>query len=345
MDNSKTFVAAVVQAAPVFLDKQASIAKACDLILEASKTGADIIALPEVFISGYPYWLWFKSIADGTPYSIRLFESSIQVPGPETEALGRAARKAEAYVVIGVNEVDNKALYNTLLFFDRSGALIGKRRKLKATYAEKIIWADGDASTHEVYSTDFGVLSGLICGEHAMALPGFSLSAMGEQVHVSSWVGFSSCLAQDRRDAFRTLSEVASKFHAVSFQSAVLCTQSLVDEYTLEVMGHPPEMEVGGGWSAIIAPGSGKVLAGPLIDDEGIISAEVNLRDAIPYYINRDVTAQYWSPYFNLSVDRTPHTSHRSKDATPRTTQKMEPLSREQDTSAETAETAMADER
>lgn len=304
MNSQSTFMAAAVQAAPVFLDKQKSTEKACDLILEAGSKGADLIALPEVFISGYPYWLWFKSIADGTPFSIRLFETSVVVPGPETDALGRAAKKAGAYVVIGVNEVDNKALFNTLLFFNREGVLMGKRRKLKATYAEKIIWADGDASTHEVYKTDLGMLSGLICGEHAMALPGFTLSAMGEQIHVASWVGFSSCLGQERREAFRTLSESASKFHACAFQTAVLCTQSLVDQHTLDVLGNPPEMEVGGGWTAIIAPGSGKVLAGPLIDEEGIVYAEVNLREAIPYYLNRDVTAQYWSPYFNVQLDK-----------------------------------------
>ena len=309
MSPKSKIIAAAVQAAPVYLNKEASLEKACRLIAQAAERKADLIALPEAFLSGYPYWVWFKTIGEGVPYAVRLFETSVKVPGPETEALGEAARKAGAYVVIGVNEVDNKALYNTQLFFDREGNLIGKHRKFKPTYAEKVIWADGDGSTHRVYETDFGGLGGLICAEHAMALPGFTLASMGEKVHVAIWVGFASCLGPARREGFRNLTRAAAVYHAIAFQSFVVNSQSIVDDYTLEVLGRPEEMDKGGGWTAIIAAGSGRILGGPLEDEEGIVSAEIDLSEAIPFYFNRDVTGQYWSPFFSVQFDPRPHSA------------------------------------
>lgn len=317
MPHKTRIIAAAVQAAPVYLDRKGSVEKACDLIAQASERRADLIALPEAFISGYPYWVWFRSIGEGVPLVVRLFETGVKVPGPETEALGEAARKAGAYVVIGVNEVDNKALYNTQLFFDRKGTLIGKHRKFKPTYAEKVIWADGDGSTHRVYETDFGGLGGLICAEHAMALPGFTLASMGEQVHVAIWVGFASCLGASRRAAFRNLTQSAAIYHAVAFQSFVINSQSVVDDYTLDILGRPQEMDPGGGWTAIIASGSGEILAGPLLDEEGIVSAEIDLSSAIPYYFNRDVTGQYRSPFFTVRFDPGPHPSVEFQETPP----------------------------
>lgn len=306
MFRKSKIIAAAVQAAPVYLNKEASVDKACRLIAQAAEKKADLIALPESFLSGYPYWIWFKTLEEGIPYAVRLFESSLQVPGPETQALGAAARQAGAYVVIGINEVDNKALYNTQLFFDREGNLIGKHRKFKATYAEKLIWADGDGSTHMVYDTDFGGLGGLICAEHAMALPGFTLASMGENVHVASWVGLGSSLGPALRDGFRNLTRTASVYHALAYQSFVVNSQSLVDEYTLEVLGHPKEMEKGGGWTAIIAAGSGRILGGPLEDEEGIVSAEIDLSKAVPFYF-RDAAGQYRSQFFSVQFDPRSH--------------------------------------
>src|SRR4030042_552794 len=220
-DRYPKFKAAAVQAAPVFMEREASVDKACTLIETAGKEGAKLIALPEVYIPAYPYWVWLMGIEQGLVYCADLYKNSVDVPSAATTSLGAAARKANAYVVIGVNERDNKSLYNTLLFFDDEGNLMGKHRKFKATHAEKIIWGDGDGSPHRVYETKIGRLSGLICGEHTMALPGYTLAAMGEQIHIAAWVGFATAGIPAWKEAFRILSETSARYHAIAYNTYV----------------------------------------------------------------------------------------------------------------------------
>ena len=292
---------AAVQAASVFLNKDATVDKACALIREAGRNGARLVALPETFIPGYPYWISIMDVSKGGAFNVRLFENSVPVPGPETAALGAAAREVGAYVVIGVNERGGRALYNTLLFFGPDGRLLGKRRKLKGTFVEKAIWADGDASTHEVYDTAIGKLSGLICGEHTMALPGYSLAQQGEEIHIAAWVGFCSALDPERRKRFRNMTESCARYHATAFNAHVINTQSHVDEETLRVLGNPPPelLSVGGGWTAIIAGGTAEYLAGPLVDEEGILYADLDVAALTPYFFARGT-----SPFFSVLVDQ-----------------------------------------
>jgi predicted amidohydrolase len=157
------FKAAAVQAAPVFLDREASIEKACSLIKTAGENGADLIVLPEVFIPGGPYWAWHLNLREGMKFSAELFHNSVDVPGEGTAKIGKMAKQYGSHVVIGVNERDNKSIYNTLLFFDREGNLFGKHRKLKPTGSEKLVWGEGDGSTHKVYETDIGRMGGGFC--------------------------------------------------------------------------------------------------------------------------------------------------------------------------------------
>jgi aliphatic nitrilase len=293
-DRYPKFKAAAVQAAPVFMEREASVDKACTLIETAGKEGAKLIALPEVYIPAYPYWVWLMGIEQGLVYCADLYKNSVDVPSEATTRLGVAARKANAYVVIGVNERDNKSLYNTLLFFDDEGNLMGKHRKFKATHAEKIIWGDGDGSTHRVYETKIGRLSGLICGEHTMALPGYTLAAMGEQIHIAAWVGFATAGIPAWKEAFRILSETNARYHAIAYNTYVINVQSVVDQETIDKLGKPQHMTPGGGWTAILAPGTGEIISGPLIDQEGIIYADVDLNISPFYYFTHEATGHYW---------------------------------------------------
>ena len=131
MENPKPFIAAVVQAAPVFFDKAKTVDKIQSLIGQASKEKASLILFPEVFIPGYPRGLIFGTTVGGrSPEGREMFlsywENSIVVPGPETELLASAAKEAKAYVVIGVTEKDkiSDTLYCTLLYFSPEGNLI-----------------------------------------------------------------------------------------------------------------------------------------------------------------------------------------------------------------------------
>jgi predicted amidohydrolase len=289
------FKAAAVQAAPVFLDREASIEKACSFIKTAGENGADLIVLPEVFIPGGPYWAWHMKMREGMQFSAELFHNAVDVPGAGTAKIGEMAKKYGSHVVIGVNERDNKSIYNTLLFFDREGNLYGKHRKLKPTGSEKLVWGEGDGSTHRVYETDIGRIGGLICGEHTMALPGYTLAAMGEQVHIASWVGFAF--------ADTSLTEICSRYHAIAYNTFVVCSQSVVDESVGKRLGIDT-LEPGGAWSTIIEAGTGRVMAGPLAPDkEGIIYADIDLNEATRHYFLHETTGHYWPKQFRVTFD------------------------------------------
>lgn len=288
------FKAAAVQAAPIFLDREASVEKACSLIKTAAENGADLIVLPEVFIPGGPYWAWNMDMRSAVKFSAELYLNSVDVPGESTARIGEMAKKCGSYVVIGINERDNKSVYNTLLFFDRKGHLMGKHRKFKPTGAEKLVWGEGDGSTHRVYETEIGRLGGLICGEHTMALPGYTLGAMGEQVHIASWVGFSY--------SDTTLSEVCSRYHAIAYNTFVVCSQGILDEAVNKKLGL--NLKVGGAWTTIIEAGTGRILAGPLAPaEEGIVYADIDLNTAVSHYFLHETTGHYWPKQFQVYFD------------------------------------------
>jgi nitrilase len=301
--------AAAVQAAPVFLDRDASIEKACRLIDEAAANGAELIVLPEVFIPGGPYWAWHMGMRRGLAFSTELYLNSVEVPSEATARIGAVAERHRRHVVIGINERDNKTIYNTLLFFDPNGNILGKHRKLKATGAEKLVWGEGDGSTHRVYSTALGRIGGLICGEHAQVLPGYTLAAMGEQIHVASWVGFAF--------ADTTLTEICSRYHAIAYNTFVVCSQSVVDPGIAKRLGI--ELPAGSAWTAIIEAGSGRVMAGPLPPtEEGIVYADIDLNAAVPHYFIHESTGHYWPKQFQVHFDaREAKPVHVLRDAEP----------------------------
>ncbi|MEN3367013.1 MAG: nitrilase [Burkholderiales bacterium] len=295
-DRLPVFKAASVQAAPVFLNREASVEKACALIDEAGKNGARLIVLPETFIPGGPYWAWHLPMRDAAKFSAELFQNAVDIPSQSTDRLGEAARKANAFVVIGINERDGKSLYNTLLYFGPDGRIIGKHRKFKPTGPEKLVWGDGDGSTHKVYDTEIGKIGGLICGEHAMALPGYTLSAMGEQVHIAAWLGFTL--------ADVSLAEIASRYHAIAYNTFVVCSQLLVGEDVFTKLGIDKSQQPVQAWSAIIEGGSGKVIAGPIgLDEEGIVYGEIDLNKGVPKYFIHENAGHYWPKQFRLYFD------------------------------------------
>lgn len=307
-EHPKTRVAAV-HAASVFLDRDGSVAKTCALIEEAAANGARLIAFPEVFIPGYPFWIWTHTPTTGAPLFFELFDNAVEVPSETTAALGEAARRAGAYVVVGVDEREGGTLYNTLLYFDDRGELIGRHRKLVPTHAERTIWGRGDARDVFVLDTPYGKLSGLICWEHTMDLARFALTALGEQIHVAAWPGVSGVTHNPHAAIFDDVTEAAARHHALAGQTFVLNVQSRIDEGTLEKLGlaDRPEMaRVGGGWTAIIGP-DGQILAGPQRDDEAILYADIDLADIIPVKYACDSAGHYTRPdVFRFGINEAP---------------------------------------
>jgi len=187
-----TFRTAAVQAASVWLDREGSTARACELIAEAGRGGADVVALPESFIPGFPYWLFVMKLAEAAPLHRQLHDEAVEIPGPTIEALERAAIEAGVTAVVGVTERDPGrvgTLYNTNVVLGPEGYL-GKHRKLVPTWAERVVWAGGDGSTLAVFPTPQGPLGTLNCGENVNTLARYALLSEGERVHVAN---FPSC--------------------------------------------------------------------------------------------------------------------------------------------------------
>ncbi|MDP9995697.1 aliphatic nitrilase [Variovorax boronicumulans] len=306
------FKAAAVQAAPAFLNTPATVEKACGLIAEAASQGATLVAFPEVFISAYPYWNWIMSPVDGSPWFEKLVRSAIEVPGPEVQRLQQCARAHKINVVIGVNERASNSLatlYNTLLTIGADGKLLGRHRKLVPTWAEKLTWANGDASALKVHQTSIGPLGSLACGENTNTLARFALLAQGELVHVASFIGLPVTPADyDMAEAIR----VRATAHSFEGKIFTIVSCSTVSEEIVELMSEamPSARKLfdrkNCAFSGFIGP-DGRVMGEPLIDAEGIVYADIDLSRCIQPRQNHDIIGHYNRfDIFDLKVNRRP---------------------------------------
>jgi nitrilase len=305
MSAGAPFKVAVVQHAPVFLDRAATVEKACRLIAEAGHGGARLVVFPEAFIPAYPDWVWVLPPNERkaqTALYAELVANAITAPSAETVRLGRAAREAEVQLVIGVNEVNAEAsgtsLYNALLFFDAEGRLYAKHRKLVPTYAERLVWAQGDGSTLAVHATPLGRLCGLICWESYMPLTRYAMYAWGAQLYIAAtW---------DRGEPWlSTLRHIAREGRVFVIGCGMGLRMSDVPERLGFKRLYPPGREwVNAGDSAVVGP-DGAFLAGPLHERQDILYAEV---DPAQYAASRwmfDAAGHYARPdVFQLTVRR-----------------------------------------
>lgn len=311
LDLPKSKVAAV-QAAPVFLDSAATVDKACALIAEAAGNGARLVAFPEVFIAGYPYWSWLMNPIEGSAWFERLYRAAITIPGPEVEQLCAAARAHECVVVIGCNERDPRrlgTLFNTNLIIGADGTLLGKHRKLVPTWAEKLTWAGGDGSSLRVYDTPVGPLGTLACGENTNTLARFTLLSEGELVHVANYISLPVAPASyNMADAIR----IRAAAHSFEGKLFTIVSCSTVSEEIIAAMdeAHPGSRALlerkNSAFSGVIDP-QGNVIGEPLIDEEGIVYAEIDLAACIQPKQMHDILGAYNRfDIFDLRVNRAP---------------------------------------
>jgi len=315
--TSKPFQVAIIQAPPVFLNLKESVARAGALIQEAAETGARIIVFPETWLPGYPVWLDHAPKAalwDHVPaqalYRL-LVENALELGDQHLAKLRKAAGQTKTTVVMGAHERLGGALYNTIFYLHSDGETLDLHRKLMPTYTERLIWGRGDGSTMPVLETGHGRLGGLICWEHWMPLARAAMHAKGELVHVAQW------------PAVKELHQIASRHYAFEGQcfvlaaGCVLSRQEILDGfYSLEQAGNPAgellasiptetDLLLTGG-SAIIGPDS-NYLAGPLFNETGIISAEIDPGRVVEGHLVMDTAGHYSRPdVFRLTVDQRP---------------------------------------
>lgn len=302
------FKVSAVQWAPEFHDLSAGVDKAIKAIAEAAGDGARLVVFPEVWLQGYSYW---ASISTRDPaffaWNRKLREVSVEIPGPEIGRLANAAREHRINVVISTHERGGETIYNTLIYLSDEGELLGAHRKLIPTVTERLVWGMGDGSDLAAYSTSAGQLGGLLCFEHHMAPARFLLAQLGVQVHASPWPGFEMLDgvvdACTRQLAFENGCFVIV---AREIMSAERLGPGLPDT------GDDPGRWAAHGGSAIIGP-DGNYLAGPVFDEEKIITAEIDLRrigdvkgmfDTAGHYARPDVFQLLWhrEPKLNILI-------------------------------------------
>ncbi len=292
--TSSISIGAVVQACPILFDKKKTIEKIGDLTSKAAQQNAGLILFPEVFIPGYPRGLSFGTVVggrsdEGRELFLRYWENAIEVQSKETEQLGKFAKEAKAYLVIGVTEKDKTSdtLFCTLLYFSPSGELLGKHRKLKPTAAERILWGEGDGRDLNVYETPLGKIGGLICWENYMPLARMVLYQQGVEIYLAP--------TADSRDTWQaTLSHIACESRSYVLGCNQFVTKDSYPDFLKEEVKNQPSIMSSGG-SVIISP-LGKVLAGPLFDKEGILYADLDPREIIKAKMDFDVIGHYARP-------------------------------------------------
>jgi nitrilase len=295
-------IVAAVQAAPVFLDREATVAKVGGLAREASEVGAELIVFPETFVPTYPDWVW-RAAAWDAPFealTAALTDQAVEVPSAATVALGAAAKAANAYVSVGVNERDGGSLYNTQLLFAPNGSLVGRHRKLVPTGGERLVWGMGDGSDLDPVTTPFGRVGGLICWENMMPLARTALYAKGVDIWTApTWDNQEGWIA--------TLRHIAREGRCYVIGACMILRGSDVpDDAPGRSLWGDEEDWANDGWSAIVDP-DGQLMAGPLVAEEGILYAEI---DAARLHAERykfDPVGHYARPdVFRLVLDESP---------------------------------------
>lgn len=300
---SKIKVAAV-QAATVPFDGAAATARTAELIAAAAATGARLAVFPEAFIGGYPKGLDFgccvgRRTPEGRADFARYVRGAIAVPGPEVDQLAAACAAHDIYAVVGVMERDGGTLYCTALYLGPQG-LLAKHRKVMPTGAERLVWGFGDGSTLSVVDTPFGKLGGAICWEHYMPLMRAAYYAKGVEI-------WAAPTADDRESWIPTMRHVAMEGRCFVISACQVMRRSdFPEDYASRIDAQPSEWMMHGR-SVIVGP-LGDVLAGPLLDEEGILTAEIDLDDLLGARLDFDPVGHYARPdLFSLRVNESAH--------------------------------------
>ncbi|MGP9791593.1 carbon-nitrogen hydrolase family protein [Roseinatronobacter sp. NSM] len=303
MNKQKTkFRAAAVQAAPVFLDLDASVDKAISLIEEAAGNAADLIAFPETFIPGYPWYIWLDSVAWQMQFVQCYFDNALEYGSPQAERLAKVARDNKIMVAMAHSERDGGSLYMGQWIIGPDGRTIAKRRKLKPTHVERTVFGEGDGRDLSVYDSELGKIGALCCWEHLQPLTKYAMFAQHEQVHIAAWPSFSIFPG----GAYQLGPEVntgASRAYAVEGGCFVIAPTALVSPEMSEILCDTDTkkalLTVGGGYAQIYAP-DGQMISNMLApDQEGLVYADINLgmislakgpADPAGHYSRPDVT-------------------------------------------------------
>lgn len=279
---------AAAQVSPAFMDREATVDKACRTIEEAGRKGARLTVFSETFIPGFPYWRGLQPISRWSEIMVEYQKNALRIPSGDTEVLCDAAREANMVVAIGCTELSDlkgsSTLYNTILFIDSTGEILGKHRKLMPTHGERMVWGMGSASDVITFDTGLGTIGGLVCYEHHMTLLKAAMASLGEEIHCAVWPGY---WVMDHHPGKKKRWEEGDPIHMCDIEHAVREYAFENQCFVISVGQYIPDEEmpewcqdfnVAAGGSMIVNP-AGVVVEGPVMNREEILYAELNADD------------------------------------------------------------------
>ena len=297
---------AIIQKAPIFLNKKKTIENAVSQIEEAVSKKANLIVFPETHIPGYPAWIWrLRPGSDSKLYEqihSRLLENSVSIDSDDLLPLYEAAKKHKITIVCGINEKDSKlsqaTIYNTVITIGPDGQLLNRHRKLMPTNPERMVWGFGDASGLKVVNTPVGKLGTLICWENFMPLARYALYGQGVEIYIAptydsgdGWVGTMQHIAREGRCW-------------VVGSGTALKASDIPDDFPGKDTLYPkPDEWINTGDSVVVAPG-GEIVAGPLREEQDILYAEIDTKLVGVAKRTLDIVGHYSRPdIFELQVN------------------------------------------
>jgi nitrilase len=287
---------ASIQIAPIFLDTRKTWKKLASYIEEATTNGAELVTWGETLLPGYPVWISRSNGARfNDPIQKRIYakywDESIHLKNsPIIDEMKETAKKHRTMLMGGIVEKESGSTYCTLLTIGKEGTLLGRHRKIKPTYEERLVWADGDSQGIRTYPIDCTRIGGLNCWENWLPLARAALHLQEEMIHLAVWPG-SHGLTKD-----------ITRFMALEGRSWVISTSGLIrhedfnhlslDEFPVkdELLSVKGSLQNGG--SMIVDP-TGKTVAGPLIDKEGILYCDIDPLLAVEERQNLDISGHY----------------------------------------------------
>jgi len=316
MDN--TLKIALAQISPVWLDKQATLQKVEQSIVDASQKDCELIVFGEGLIPGYPFWL---ALTNGAEWDTKVnkelhahyVRNAIQIESGELDSICKLAKANHIAIYLGIIErAQNRgghSIYASLVYIDQNGEIKSVHRKLQPTYDERLTWSPGDGHGLQVHSLKQFTVGGLNCWENWMPLPRTALYGLGENLHIAVWPGSD----HNTKDITRFIAR-ESRSYVVSVSSLMKKIDFPKETPHLnKILEKAPEVLANGG-SCIAGP-DGEWIIQPVLHAEGLIIETIDFNRVFEERQNFDPVGHYSRPdVTKLTVNRERQTTVEFKD-------------------------------